>query len=384
MKPSDCCRSCSLTRLSFLIAGHIVAREVEVNYDTFMTPVLEAISQMTPREMDKTFDLFTNCDTVTKLIAGVKVNPPGPLGSDVPQCIANVFRNNLNNKRFCNAWPRMKEDGFVLFTPRDFEEFLREDNIEDLPDKITLLAPVIEKDLYDFIRKARKHKVPGCADVSRGSSGRVIVCAEDTVLYNKKMRQWEIEFVHDIGRSFTSAPKDFMLFQHFFDDRESSMLYRTPNLARILTRLDDDGHAATAYADCGALRKILAVAELMANLHSPDTPQLTRAFEGSNPPVLGLLSRYPSRLIHLEKPPKTGITVTNNEGSLIYNNGAFYIIKNNNPTEVERKNPSITFTKIAHGILAAEKTKEMISGGVPINKRLRMRLKSNELTRASG
>ena len=260
MKNPGCCGSCSLTRLSFLIAGHIVAREVEIDYDSFLSPILRDISLMTPAEIDNTFELFTNCDTVTRLIAGVKV-------PDVPQCIANVFRNNLNNKRFCRAWATMKEDGFVLFTPGDFEDFLREDNIEDLPDKITLLAPVIEKDLYDFIRKARKNKFPGCAD----SSGRVIVCAEDTVLYNKKMRQWEIEFVHDIGRSFTSAPKDFMLFQHFFDNRESSMLYRTPNLARILTRLDDDGHAATAYADCGALRKILAVAELMANLHSPDT-----------------------------------------------------------------------------------------------------------------
>lgn len=358
MKNPACCGSCSLTRLSFLIAGHVVAREVEIDYESFLSPFLRDISLMTPAEIDNTFELFTNCDVVTKLIAGVKV-------PDAPQCIANLFRNNLNNKRFCKAWLTtsaegtrgLKDDGFVLFTPGDFEEFLREDNIEDLPDKITLLAPVIEKELYDFIRKARKTKF--------------IVCAEDTVLYNKKMRQWEIEFVHDIGRSFTSAPKDFMLFQHFFDNRESSMLYRTPNLARILTRLDDDGHAATAYADCGALRKILAVAELMANLHSPDTPQLTRAFAGPNPPVFGLLSRYPDKLIHLEKPPTTGITVTNNEGSLIYNNGAFFVLQNYKPSEVERQNPSITFTKIAHGILAAEKTKNVVSAGVAIKKRFR-------------
>jgi len=343
-----------------LIAGHIVAREVEVDYDSFLTDILQDLSLMKPDEIDKTFDLFTNCDVVTKLIAGVKVtSPPGV--PDIPPSIERVFRNNLNNKRFCRAWLTMKEDGFVLFTPGDFDVYINDDNIEDLPDKITLLAPVVEKDLYDFIRRARQEKF--------------IVCAEDTVLYNKKMRQWEIEFVHDIGRSFTSAPKDFMLFQHFFDDRESSYLYRTPNLARILTRLDDDGHAATAYADCGALRKILAVAELMANLHSPDTPQLTRAFAGPNPPVLGLLSRYPDKLIHLEKPPSTGITVTNNEGSMIYNNGAFFVLKNYKPTEVERQNPSITFTKIAHGILAAEKTKNVISAGVSIKKRFRARAK---------
>ena len=350
MKPSGCCGSCSLTRLSFLIAGHIVAREVEVNYDTFMSPILEDISQMQPGEIDKIFDLFCDCDNITKMIAGVKV--PG-----APASIARIFRNNLNNRRFFSAWPRMKAE-FVLFTPGDFDAY--NDNIEDLPDKIALLAPVVEKDLYDFIRRARQKKT--------------IVCSQDTVLYNKKMRRWEIEFIHDIGRSFVSAPKDFMVFQHLFDDRESSHVYRTPNLARILARLDDDGHA-DVYADCGALRKILAVAELMANLHSPDT-HFTRAFAGPNPPIFGLLSRYPDKLIRLEKPPTTGVTVSNDEGSLIYNNGAFFVVNNVKPMDVERQNPSITFTKIAHGILAAEKTKNVISAGscsVVVKKRFRAR-----------
>ena len=44
MKKSGCCYSCSLTRLSFLLAGHVVAREVEVNYDNFMTGILDDIS----------------------------------------------------------------------------------------------------------------------------------------------------------------------------------------------------------------------------------------------------------------------------------------------------------------------------------------------------
>jgi len=115
---------------------------------------------------------------------------------------------------------------------------------------------------------------------------------------------------------------------------------------------------------------------LMANLHSPDT-HFTRAFAGPNPPIFGLLSRYPDKLIRLEKPPTTGVTVSNDEGSLIYNNGAFFVLKNYKPSEVERQNPSITFTKIAHGILAAEKTKNVISICAVVKKRFRARAKLN-------
>ena len=328
MKQSGCCYSCSLTRLSFLLAGHVVAREVEVNYDDFMTGILDDISgnNWSAGDIDNTFELFRDCDTTTKLIAGVKV--PG-----VPDSIARVFKNNLNTKRFCRAWKTHLQDvGFLLFTPKDFEPFLKSQNIQGLPPKIALMAPVIEKELYDFVKIAREQDV-------------FIICSEDTVLHNKKMRQWELEFVHDIGRTFVSSPRDFFVFQNFYDNREHDSLYRTPNLAKILARMD---MSAEAYADSGALKKILAVAEVLSKISTGNTFNLTRTFASSSPPIFGLLSRFPDNLTPLDKQPTNGTLVESTfEGELIYTGTGFYIIGSTPET-----NNSVNFTRIAHSILA--------------------------------
>lgn len=338
MKPEGCCKSCSISRLVYLIAGHVVAREVEVDYPSFLADIMSHLCKSKIDYIDDLFDTLRDNDTVTKMINGITV--PG-----IHESIQKVFKNNLNTQRFCNAWKQfLKPDDFTLFTLDELEPYVKnfetdiDVSTEGLPEKVAVIAPVIPKRVYDFIQFARSKGIP-------------VVIAEDAVLHNRKSRVWEIEFLHDIGRSFLTAPNDFFIWQAFYDDREHTRLFRSPNLAKIIDRLEVEN----VYEDCKPLHKILAVAEIMAKISTRGTFELDRCFE-NKPPVFGLLSRFPENLHILEKKTKSGFFVdAAHEGTMFYDGVGGFVINNvfnkRKPGVCDEKSHIVAFTRIAHSLI---------------------------------
>jgi len=325
---TGCCKSCSRYHLGCTIFGSLLSRNIPFNRTEILGRIYED-DVMTRREMDTCSNALKSMDNVTRLIANIDV--PG-----VPDFVKDLFRTKGPGD-FMKIWKSLKNPG-KIYLEKDLEPYIRkfeeslnpdEDIISDIPDNSGILVSVLTPRIIDFWLFCIGH-------------GKWFLFSTTALITEKPTKQWQIDFIFDLGQNFYLNTADFHIFTHMITGEHSLDTYRLPT-KRELAEFTD---VPDVYTDCFPISSVLDVAEALSKFSSPT--EETRLFE-NNPPMVGLMSRFPTRLVRTSRKPTTGKVFLNDRDHMIILNGS--VMYDESPTK-DAKNAHTSFAKVAHALIS--------------------------------
>jgi hypothetical protein len=328
-----------------MLFGTLLARGVPFSRDEILKQIYDEDHFKTHIDIDNCISLFADHDNATKMKAGVAV-------PRMPKFIVELFKNKTPTL-FIKLWKRYFSEQ-KLYTEKDLEPYVKKfeeavdpgpDIVEGIAEESGVLIQIISQRLLRFLEFCKDH-------------GKEFFVSSSNILIGRKMKLWEFEFIFDLGRNFYLNAFEFYSLTHFFVGEASKGDYRLPNLDDLMEMLEIEN----TYKDCYPIDRVLSVADYLARLTGCVTGE--RLFEKSNPPLVGIMSRFPDELVKTNRKPTTCDVYTNEHGERIYVNGSVLFAEN------DRKDlpPYILFTRVAHSFISVvekfDSTKiQLCSGG---------------------
>lgn len=268
MKTPGCCPQCSKYNLVCMTLGHLVARRIAFNRDEVLGVIYKTLD-LTVTNTDQCVRLMFHHDNVTKMMANVEV--PG-----MPKEISEMFRDRRGKasatishlKIWKTRYPNEK-----LYLEKDLEPYINEyekcvspgpEIIEDLPEISAVLNTFNTNRLLEFLMFCKSH-------------GKKITALSSWILVETKMKQWQIDFIYDLGQNFYLNTAEFYAMSHIFADDEM-LQYDTETRARLVEKaytfpetyvVMEEFGIENVYPDCYPIDEILSIAEFFSKLSAP-------------------------------------------------------------------------------------------------------------------